>query len=189
MATFHSAPTTGCADPLTGRSTRESSRDFDRIVSPFIPDLLGAARKILGSEDLAWDAVQETLTRIWTRGWLPEQPRGPLLHLVRKSSLHLLRCETRRSFHEGHEAVQRSEPCCDQDPLAAFDRAEQADKVRKLICGMTAEYRAVLELYDLEGHSYASIAEQLNLPIGTVRSRLSRARTALRERLLNEVAA
>lgn len=164
------------------------TRPFAQAITPHLPRLVRAAREILGSEDLAWDAVQETLLRLWLRGWLPENPEGALVHLVVKSSLHQLRCQRRRHFHESQEPEDHG-PCCEEDPLALLEGAERAAIVREAIEDMADEYRAVLELFEFHGESYEAIAEQLEVPIGTVRSRLSRGRDLLRQRLLSRIPA
>jgi len=164
---------------------RTSRREFARTVFPYLQNMLRAAEAILGSEDLAWDAVQETLLRIWTRGWLPESPERALVHLTVKSSLHQRRCHSRRNYHEEQAAELRG-TCCDEHPLAAFEEEERAQIVREVIRGLTEEHRAVLELYEFHGESYESIAGRLDLPVGTVRSRLSRGRALVRKRLLAE---
>ncbi|MEM7306180.1 MAG: sigma-70 family RNA polymerase sigma factor [Planctomycetota bacterium] len=152
-------------------------------MSPHLPAMVRAARSILGSEDLAWDAVQETLLRAWVRGSLPGEARSVLVHLAIKSSLHLLRCQRRRNDHES-QAGEGAPVCCDEHPLAALDHAETARVVRDAVAGLTQEYRAVVELFEFQGESYEAIAARLSLPIGTVRSRLSRGRRLLRDRLL-----
>ena len=174
--------------PLDLARSAQDEGDFTRRVTPHLPFLTKIARDILGSEDLAWDAVQETLLRLWARGYVPEDARGPLAYLVRKSSLHLMRCQRRRSFHEQENDASlhlagHGELCCEDDPLAQVDEAEQASIVREEIAGLARRYRAVLELHALEGHSYETIAEQLEVPVGTVRSRLNRGRSLLRARL------
>ncbi len=144
--------------------------------------MLRAAQSILGCGDLAWDAVQETLLRVWGKGWLPGEPLGALVHLTARSSLHQLRCQRRRSFHEA-KVGEEYEACCAEDPLAALENTELAQNVRRALRSLTDEYRVVLELYEFGGESYDAIAERLGLPVGTVRSRLSRGRALLRDRL------
>lgn len=162
----------------------ESPQRFAEIVSPHLPRLVSTARGILGSEDLAWDAVQETLIRLWGRGWLPPEPAGTLIYLVKKSSLHILRCQRRRADREFASGDRSA--CCEDDPAASLDSAERVSLVRKVVRGIAEEYRVVLELFEFQGESYESIANRLSLPLGTVRSRLSRGRSIIRERLLSE---
>ena len=92
----------------------DKARQFADAIDPHMPRMLQAARRVLASDDLAWDAVQETLTRIWVRGWIPEEPGAALVHLTIKSSLHQLRCLRRRHHHEGRHA-ESGEVCCDEE--------------------------------------------------------------------------
>lgn len=165
---------------------------FEETVSEHLVDLHRAARRVLYSDDLAWDAVQETLVRAWSYPELPEQPRPLLLSLVRRSCLHILRCSRRRSDHEFVAANERTSRCCPMDPEgAAADPAASAaerDEVRHLTAmasRLTSEHREILELVAWRGLSYNEAAERLRLPIGTVRSRTSRARAALNRMLVD----
>ena len=128
------------------------------------------------------DAVQETLLRIWNRGWLPPAPEAALVKIVILSSLHQARCQWRRTDHEGVFASFGT-PCCEEDPLSLLVNRETGDTVRKALRALQPHYRAAFELYELEGLTYEQVAERLDVPIGTVRSRLQRARHQLRERL------
>ena len=159
-----------------------------RAALPYVPDMLRVAKGILGSEDLAWDAVQETLLRVHVRGLNTESPRSVLVGLAVKSSLHQLRCIRRRVHHETLSEPPSVEPC-EHDPLHAVESRELAQLVRREVRRLTEEFRSVLELFEFEGESYETIAERLSLPIGTVRSRLSRGRALLRERLLAQIEA
>jgi RNA polymerase sigma-70 factor (ECF subfamily) len=70
-------------------------------------------------------------------------------------------------------------------PESALGRLQLAARVRAAVARLPVGQREVLSLVDLEGCSYAQVAEMLGLPIGTVMSRLCRARSALRERLVD----
>lgn len=143
------------------------------------------ARAILSSEDLAWDAVQETLLRIWVAGWLPDEPTGALMKLVQASSLHQRRCASRRRRHELLWETP-GEACCEEDPLAFLEQDERASAVRAAVRAMPLDFRRVLEKFEFDGATYQEIAADLRLPIGTVRSRLSRARGLVRRHLMQE---
>jgi RNA polymerase sigma-70 factor (ECF subfamily) len=66
-------------------------------------------------------------------------------------------------------------------PSETLLKDERRRAVRRALAKIPEHFRIVLVLYDLEGHSYEECAAQLKLPLGTVKSRLSRARNALRE--------
>jgi RNA polymerase sigma-70 factor (ECF subfamily) len=180
--TVHPSPAPRLHPPARDADGRaEPEATFDSAVRPQIGGMLRAARAILGSEDLAWDAVQETLLRVWQDGWLPAEPGPALRRLATLSALHIARCGRRRRAHEEARALQQ--PCCAEDPLAQVEGEELRAEVRGMLADLTRRYRGVLELHGLEGEDYASIARRLRVPVGTVRSRLSRARRELRLRL------
>ncbi len=129
------------------------------------------------------DVVQETLLRIWVRGWLPPEPAAALTSLVRRSCLHQLRCDSRRSTRERVFAQERAEPCCSEDPRAVLERGENSAMIQAAVQRVAHDYRVVFELYEFEGESYEEIGTRLGMPVGTVRSRLSRARRLLRTEL------
>lgn len=70
------------------------------------------------------------------------------------------------------------------NPIETLTRSERRHAVREALDTLPDHHRVVLVLFDIQGHSYEEIAEVLELPIGTVKSRLNRARAALRERLI-----
>ena len=159
-----------------------SPASYDETAPPHLIPLFQTARRIVPSDDLAWDAVQETLVRLWILGDLSNAPRKALLHLVALSSLHQLRCLRRRRFHETR-AASDAEQCCDDDPLANLDRKEWSGAIRNALQRVPEEFRTVFELFSYSDESYQTIADQLGVPVGTIRSRLSRTR-ALLQRLL-----
>jgi RNA polymerase sigma-70 factor (ECF subfamily) len=73
--------------------------------------------------------------------------------------------------------------CCDETPDVAYDRGEIVIRVRAAVGLLPIGQRQVVTLVDLEEFSYAEVAAILGIPIGTVMSRLCRARLALREQL------
>ena len=68
-------------------------------------------------------------------------------------------------------------------PLAVQWAAEQERRIQHALSRLSPEHRAVLVMKDMEGQKYETMAEILGVPIGTVMSRLSRAREAMRSRL------
>ena len=69
------------------------------------------------------------------------------------------------------------------DPTLPAERAEREAAVQRALLALAPDHRAVVVMKDLEGLRYEEIAEALGIPIGTVRSRLHRARGELREKL------
>ncbi len=149
--------------------------DFAAVVGARLPRLQRLARRILHSDDLADDAVQEALLSLWKEGRLPPNPEGWLIRAVVHRSLHLNRCRRRRRAYEERASTRRAE----SDPGGDAVRALEAAVLR----GLPEHLRTVLELREAGQQDYESIAASLGVPVGTVRSRLFRAREALRAAL------
>ncbi len=162
-----------------------SPDEFNALVGAEIDRMFRVARSVLRSDDLARDAVQETLIDVWTRGWPAPGRAGALRRLTFLSCLHALRSERRRAFHE--ERARRRVECDGESPLSALETGELMRTIREELERIPVCYRCVFELFELQGDDYATIAGKLRIPVGTVRSRLSRARSELRARLENRI--
>lgn len=139
------------------------------------------ARRIVRSDDLAWDVVQETLVRDHLRNPERRSPLPALRKLCSLIALSLLRARARREHHETASCSAVSHHLPGDDPSAVVQNAELSALLAEALRSLPADHREVVELFELQGHSYACIAEQLDVPIGTVRSRLARARAGLRD--------
>jgi RNA polymerase sigma-70 factor (ECF subfamily) len=95
----------------------------------------------------------------------------------------LLSIDTGRN---GANSVQPLDASEYSRPGEALERAEQEQRLQEALSRLSPEHRAVLVLKDLEGQKYEEMAEVLGVPIGTIRSRLHRARAELRELLEHE---
>lgn len=157
--------------------------EAQRLVD-LIPRLRRYARALVADRASADDLVQDTLERAWAK-----------LHLYRRGTD--LRAWLFTVMHNVHVNKVRSarptDPLEDEMPELA-QRAAQGDSlvVRDLdraIARLPDEQRAVLLLVTLEEMSYDHVARALGIPIGTVMSRLSRAREKLRAMMLGQAAA
>ncbi|MEO8202856.1 MAG: RNA polymerase sigma factor [Betaproteobacteria bacterium] len=148
--------------------------DSHRIVE-FIPRLRRYARALVGDRARADDLVQDTLERAWNK-----------FHLWRPGSdLRAWLFTVMHNVHVNQVRASRDHAMLDDDgaemAVAAVQGAglELRDLERALAL-IPAEQREVLLLVALEDLSYAEVAHALGIPIGTVMSRLSRAREKLR---------
>ena len=155
--------------------------DEGRRLVELIPRLRRYARALVGDRAGADDLVQDTLERAWTK-----------LHLYRQGTD--LRAWLFTVMHNVHvnrmRATRLTDPLDDEMPELA-SRGTQADALLlrdldRAIARLPADQRAVLLLVTLEEMSYEDVARTLGIPIGTVMSRLSRAREKLRALMLGQ---
>jgi RNA polymerase sigma-70 factor (ECF subfamily) len=154
-----------------------SAEEFASLIEPHLPALVSRARSVLHCEHHAWDAVQETLLALWRESALPPHLRPWLLRTVTYRSLQLRRCCARRRHRE--EAACRPEQG-GEDPARILDRRELLALFETACARLPDDLREVIVLREVEQLDYQAIARRMRIPVGTVRSRLSRSRTALR---------
>jgi RNA polymerase sigma-70 factor (ECF subfamily) len=169
-----------------------SAEDFERITLPHLDAVARFALSLTRSRAEADDLVQETYLRA-CRGWKTfrpdSDPRRWLFAICRNAFLRTLRQASRMVESEdgdmdalpsvlGHVQAVRS------GLGDLFDFVDVRPAIERAINSLPEPHHSVLVLVDLEDHSYEETAAILNLPIGTVRSRLFRARRIIQEALL-----
>jgi RNA polymerase sigma-70 factor (ECF subfamily) len=166
------------------KAAREQA--FRRWVEPEIEVLLRVAQTVTGSWADAEDLVQETLIRAWRAvdRFDGAHPRAWLLTILRRAHLNMQRRTHPVLVDEVPEGQRpafgaRAEPGPEQ---RIVDAALDADLGRAL-AGLDPGFRAVLVLVDVDQLSYTEAAQVLGVPVGTVTSRLSRARDRVRREL------
>lgn len=155
----------------------EVARDHGRF-------LYTVAHRLTGNHDDAQDLVQEVLLRVRRgltsyragslEGWLSRITTNAFLDDVRK--------RRRRPLQLVPDLPDRA-LAVDADPESELARVHLPDDVQAALAALAPEYRAAVVLSDVVGLDYAEIAEALDVPLGTVRSRLHRGRARLRELL------
>ena len=154
--------------------------EAQRLVE-LIPRLRRYARALVGDRATADDLVQDTLERAWAK-----------LHLYRRGTdLRAWLFTVMHNVHVNRVRATRPTDLLEEEMPELAQRASQSDGlvVRDLdraIARLPAEQRAVLLLVTLEDMSYEEVARTLDVPIGTVMSRLSRAREKLRMMMLGQ---
>ena len=162
----------------------ERSR-FEESVLPHMDAAFNLARWLLRSRADAEDVAQEALLRAYRffGTFRAGDARAWLLQIVRNSCYSWLRqnrgSENDLEFKEELMPMEQSNP--ETLAMASFDREHLAQALEQLSAG----FREILVLRELEGCSYKEIAAITSRPIGTVMSGLARARTQLREALLH----
>jgi RNA polymerase sigma-70 factor, ECF subfamily len=145
------------------------------------------ARWLMRNESEAEDVVQESYLRAIKRfaGFRGGDGRAWLLTIVRNGCYDRLRQKGASAQNTDFDEALHSGARHTIDPETALLAAERRELVSKSLAELPAEYREVLVMREIEGLSYREIAAIVEIPMGTVMSRLSRARQRLERILLD----
>jgi RNA polymerase sigma-70 factor (ECF subfamily) len=174
------------AECLEGRT-----HAFGQLVSRYQDRLYNTVLRLLGNAEDAQDAVQEAFLNAYQslhafKGdslfftWIYRIAVNTAISLKRKMK-PFLRIQVGA---EGSSVIEPADPAEGNKPGHAMETAEEERKVHDALRRLSPEHRAVLIMKDMEGQKYEDMAEVLEVPIGTIRSRLHRARLELRDILL-----
>lgn len=170
-------------------SAEAAVRRFEFEILPHLDAAYGLARYLCRDADAAEDVVQEACLRAFRaveerRG---DSPRAWFLAIVRNCHFdwrdRVRRAPTTRATATGDEGGDPlAAIAAEGDPEDDLLRRSEAQAVRAVLAGLPEAVREILVLRDIEDCSYREIAEILDVPIGTVMSRLARARKAFADR-------
>ncbi|MFL5562236.1 MAG: sigma-70 family RNA polymerase sigma factor [Gemmatimonadaceae bacterium] len=173
-------------------TTQHSLQTFDEVALPCLPELARFARSLTRDASDADDLVQETYLRAfeaWRTFQLGTDCRRWLFTICRNVFL--------RGRERAQRVVSVEDP--EADTLGAvyshmsardaglndlYARIDLGPALDRAIDMLSDPFAAVVRLIDVDGHSYEDVADMLDVPIGTVRSRLFRARRLLQDALL-----
>lgn len=163
---------------------RGSKDNFGRLLDEHIEHLYAIAYRLTGQAANAEDLLQELVIRLYEQRENMVQLANPRAYLVR--SLHNLYIDswrsTRNSPLTNPEDIASASALLDEqsapDQIANNERL--AERVHIALQKLPPERRIMVVLHDMHGYSMPELATMLNLPLGTVKSRLHRARAALR---------
>jgi RNA polymerase sigma factor (sigma-70 family) len=174
-------------------SPDEQYRVFDKEFMPHIDSMYNFAFRLTNDEDDANDLVQDTYLKAYrfinsfqegtnAKAWLFRILKNSFINDYRKKSK-----EPSKVDYQEVEAVYNSNEDAEFESTSDL-RIEAVqdligDEVAMALNGLPVDFRTVIILCDIEGFTYEEMAKILDIPIGTVRSRLHRARNLLKEKL------
>jgi RNA polymerase sigma-70 factor, ECF subfamily len=168
---------------LDAVQARKKGADFEETVLPHLNAAYNLARWLTGDDQDAQDVVQEAYLRAFKffDGYHGGDSRAWLLTIVRNTAYTWLR---QNRMHEIPTEFEDELPDTESLSLeGAFLQEVDYKLLREAIAALPVEYREVIILHELEGLAYKEIAAIANIPMGTVMSRLSRARGRLQKHL------
>jgi RNA polymerase sigma-70 factor, ECF subfamily len=186
--------TVSADDPrLIAESLKGETAAFGTLVRRYQDRLYNTVYRLVDNAEDAQDVVQEAFLHAYQaldsfKGdslfftWLYRIAVNTAISHKRKRRI-VLSLNAGRNGESGLEPLDDSEAT---QPGHALEQVEQERRIQKALNQLSPEHRSVLVLKDMEGQKYEEMAEILQVPIGTIRSRLHRARTELREVLQRE---
>ncbi|HEY0782110.1 MAG TPA: sigma-70 family RNA polymerase sigma factor [Thermoanaerobaculia bacterium] len=172
--------------------TRIGSGDRDAFASFFdrhSPSALGLLFRIRGGRAEAEEVLQEVFLQVWKQADRYEPgrstPRGWLLMLARSRALDRLRRRDARRRREEEAAAEQASTLKLVRPIGTdrLEEIERKDRVTSALDQLSAEQRRCIELAFYEGLTHTQIAERLEAPLGTVKSRILLGMNKLRQAL------
>lgn len=158
---------------------------FERYVLPEIEVLLRVANSLTHNHAEAEDLVQDTLLRAYRGidGFDGRHPRAWLLTILRNTHINRNRRRRPELLRDPDAATDRMISAASDERTDAGTDDEIDVEIIRALDSLDEPFRRVVELVDIDGLSYAEAAEVLDVPVGTVMSRLHRARSRIRDRL------
>lgn len=177
---------------MTSIERNEYDRLFQQEMVPHMDLLYHFALRTTGSADDAKDLLQETYLKAYR--FIDKYERGTnakawLFRIMKNSFINNYRKHSRAPEQVDYDAIEdyyelvRDQTMDGNDMRKQFYNDLLEDEVVKAMDSITEEFRTIIILSDLEGLTYEEISEMLDIPLGTVRSRLHRARKNLQGKL------
>jgi RNA polymerase sigma-70 factor (ECF subfamily) len=167
---------------------------FAILVGTHQTTVYNIAYRMVGQREAAQGLAQETFLRAFKAlptfdlnrafgPWLYRIATNVSINWIRRARVPTVSLEAKSSIYE-KEAEPLEIPDSSSEPAARFAQAEMQTQLRQAILALPPDYRAVIELRHFQEMNYEEIAEALKTPIGTVKTRLFRARRLLRDQLV-----
>jgi RNA polymerase sigma-70 factor (ECF subfamily) len=172
---------------LVTRAQSGERNAFNELVRMHAQGVMNVIYRMCGDAQIAEDAAQDTFIQAWLHlsSYRPQASlRSWLYRIAVNAATDMLR-KDKRILPNALEDLPLEDPLL--GPEAFFVQKERVFSIQKAILALPEASRVVLVLREYEGMSYQEIAETLNIPTGTVMSRLNYARKTLKDKLEKEL--
>lgn len=171
---------------MTEQQAIELLKSKDKKVIAFLYDnysaaLYGVILKIVQKEEVAEDVLQETFVKIWKNGNQYDRSRGRLftwlINIARNTAIDMVRS---KRFRQSKKSTPLDNNVYNNETLQT-EIIVRDSGLEKVINSLDEKYRTLIDLAYFQGYTQKEIAKQLNIPIGTVKSRIRYAIKELRK--------
>jgi RNA polymerase sigma-70 factor (ECF subfamily) len=173
---------------------KQKQKEFERVAVPHMDLLFSYAMRITNNEEDAQDLLQETYLkafRFWEQFEKGTNLKAWLFRIMKNSYINRYRKEKKEGESVSYNEIEEFyDSLKDESAVESSDLQHNLytnlldDEVTNALDSLPDDFRTVILLCDIEGLQYEEIAEFLQCPIGTVRSRLHRGRKMLQKKLL-----
>ena len=177
-------------ETLIARFQKGDIQAYDTLVRRYKDQLLNYVYRFVGNRNDAEDLVQETFLRVYkNKHYYKEIAKFSTWVYTIAGNLaktELRRRKRRKIFSVSNFVNEERDfdiPDTDNDPESAVDGSLKDDIIQKAIEKLPAKFKEVILLRDVQGFAYEEISQILNIPLGTVKSRVNRGRLKLQEDL------
>lgn len=181
-------------DDLVKAAQKGDLDSFNHLVLLFQDRIFGFVSRILGDEDLAADITQDAFIKAYQslpqfrngsfRSWLYRIAKNTAFDEMRRTKKHAVVSLDYEDEDEENSSLMAYLPNDDPSPEQEYERAELSQTIQAALNQLNQDQRAVITLIDIQDFDYQEAAEALGTNIGTIKSRLARARQQLREILV-----
>lgn len=169
--------------PFSGKAKKQA---FDTLLLSHMDQLYRLAYRFCGNRDDAEDLVQDVLIKLYPRGeeLLKIEQLGPwLARTLYNHFVDNVRRYQRNPVQlvDSNDASSLDRGGLEDSPDHVFAREQQLERLQILVNQLNPEQRSLLALHDMEGYTLPELVKMLDTPLGTLKSRLFRARNRLKE--------
>lgn len=160
--------------------SQRSQHAFGYLYENYSGALLSVILNIVNDEELANDVLQEVFVKIWKQGGTYDSTKGRLftwmLNIARNASIDTIRSKS-------YQNSKQNKSLPDDSAAIAGSSELRTDHIglKKIVHNLKEEYKILVELSYFQGYTQDEIAKMLNIPLGTVKTRLRTALIQLRE--------
>ncbi|MBM3268838.1 MAG: sigma-70 family RNA polymerase sigma factor [Candidatus Sericytochromatia bacterium] len=170
---------------LIRRAQAGDKSAYEALVGPYLDRFYGLAYQLMRNQDDASDVVQEALIKAY-RSIGSFRGEADFLTWVTRILRNTVLDELKRAVRRHEEAVETLPESLDRSLENKAEQKELKEIVHTAIDQLSPKLKEPLVMYDIEGYAYEEISQILGLNIGTVKSRLNRARESLRQKLVSQ---
>ncbi|HHT63268.1 MAG: RNA polymerase sigma factor [Bacillota bacterium] len=183
-------------EELVRKSQKGDIAAFEQLISKYQQKIYNIAYRLMGNPHDAGDLAQEALIKVYKSIGsfrLDASFSTWVYHIVTNVCRDELRKRSRQQVSSLDEPLNLRDGEVNREvadftncPDYAYEQKESEEYIQKLINSLNPDYRMVIVLREIMGFSYDEIAQELNITLGTVKSRLNRARRYLKDMILAE---